>query len=189
MNLNLKYMGKNIILVDENDQQIGKISVLDAHLKNARRHRAVTVFIKNNKGELLITKRSIKKPLWPTYWDGAYSTHQRVGELDQDCCQRRLFEELGQKINLEFKYLFKYEYHIKWSEVFSEWEINHILIAEVNGDFDLTNINSEEISEYKWVSFDYMIKLINNGELQFAPWLKIAITKIQVDKKLLKYFS
>ena len=58
-------------------------------------HRAITAFVFNDKGEILITKRSSEKKLWPGFWDAACSTHVHDGETYEQSGERRLNDELG----------------------------------------------------------------------------------------------
>ena len=194
-------MNPNLILFDQNDQQIGEASVIDGHLHDGRRHRAITAFLRDENGRFLMTKRSLTKPLWPTYWDAAYSTHPRVGETVEACTIRRSKEELGTQIGTGdptcrpnntqsvFTDHLSYEYHIKWNAAFSEWEINHILLANIPSTIDLNNINPEEISDYQWMTWDQITDWVQKDSDLISPWLTIAIQKIQMDPELKKIFS
>ena len=175
-------------MVDADNNQIGSDSVINCHLGNGKRHRAITVFIKNSQNKFLLTRRSLFKPLWPTYWDAGFSTHQRINESLNNCARRRAFEELGIK-NLktdDFKNIFSYEYHLSWNEVFSEWEINHILIADYDGEI---NLNHKESSDIQWLSWSELEKLIENKKELIAPWLEIAVRQIKKNNQLLTYFN
>lgn len=165
-------MNKNIILINSQDEAVGETSVLDAHLGEARLHRAYTAILQNTKGEILLARRSLQKPLWPTYWDGSFSSHPRVDESLEQSCERRVKEELGIEVK-GFKDLFAYTYHIRWNVVFSEWEINHILIAEYNKAF--VNPDPEEVSEYKWMSWGEAREFSVDKKNLVAPWWIIAI--------------
>jgi isopentenyl-diphosphate delta-isomerase len=177
-------MKTNIILVDSNDNQTGEISVVNAHLGDAQRHRAITAFLRNDDDRFLMAKRSLKKPLWPTYWDAAFSTHPRVGETVEACCARRSQEELGIATQ-NYSDLFTYEYHLRWNIVFSEWEINHILIARFNGE---PKLNPEEASDYTWMNWQEILEWSKDSQSVIAPWLTIALKQIVSDPKLLSHF-
>ena len=62
-------MGEYVILVDQNDNPIGKEDKEKCHLPNGKLHRAFTALIFNGDGKLLLTKRSEGKMLWPNDWD------------------------------------------------------------------------------------------------------------------------
>ena len=63
------YSGDNmdefVILVDGNDNPIGKEEKVKCHLPNGKLHRAFTAMIFNKEGKLLLTRRSASKMLWP----------------------------------------------------------------------------------------------------------------------------
>ncbi|NMB57183.1 isopentenyl-diphosphate Delta-isomerase [Candidatus Beckwithbacteria bacterium] len=164
----------NIILVNPQDQQIGEVSKLDAHLFDGKLHRAFTVLLKNKNDEFLLTTRSLKKALWPTFWDGSFSSHPNIGEDLPTACRRRAKEELGIEIKPEFKELFSYSYHIKWNEFFSEYEVNHVLLGNYDGNFDL---NPEEIKNFKWLKWPDLIKFCKKSN-KIAPWFSLALKKI-----------
>ena len=52
---------RDLILVDDNDNQIGTSSKTDCHLGKGLLHRAFSIFIINSKNEIFIQKRSKKK--------------------------------------------------------------------------------------------------------------------------------
>ena len=62
-------MEEYVILVDQNDNPIGKEDKIKCHLPNGRLHRAFTALIFNGDGKLLLTKRGDGKMLWPNDWD------------------------------------------------------------------------------------------------------------------------
>lgn len=186
---------KYLILIDKNDRRTGEVGKIEAHLGRGRRHRAFTAILRNKNGEILTTRRSLKKPLWPTFWDVSFSSHPWVGESLEEACVRRAKEELGIKIE-KVKRLFKYEYHRRWSEAFSEYEINHILLVEYNGKLEL---NPEEISECKWLKIcdlkdeifrqcsipkDGQAGQVGKKAEIFAPWAQIAMSNGFFDKYL-----
>lgn len=166
---------KQLILVDKNDKQIGQIGKLEAHLGRGRRHRAFTVILQNKQGEILLTKRVLQKPLWPTYWDLSFSSHPWAGESLETACQRRAKEELGIEIKT-LKKLFKYQWQESWSNIFSEWEINHILLAKVKGRL---KINKQEISHYQWLVEKKAKDWFKKNAFMIAPWVSLMIKNKQ----------
>ena len=54
-------MEEYVILVDQNDNPIGKEDKVKCHLPNGILHRAFTALIFNGEGKLLLTKRSDKQ--------------------------------------------------------------------------------------------------------------------------------
>ena len=83
---------EELILVDENDVDIGFLSKAECHDGAGQLHRAFSVFLFNDAGELLIQQRSRLKRLWPGYWSNTCCSHPRRGESMDIATQRRLYD-------------------------------------------------------------------------------------------------
>jgi isopentenyl-diphosphate delta-isomerase len=68
----------NLVLVDENDNQVGVKEKIAAHLGDGDLHRAFSILIFNSKGETLVTQRSAEKMLWPLFWDSACASRLKM---------------------------------------------------------------------------------------------------------------
>ena len=105
-------MDEYVILVDENDNPIGKEEKVKCHLPNGKLHRAFTALIFDYSGRLLLTKRSGSKMLWPKYWDGSIASHPREGEEYDQAGERRIPEEIG--VSCKMVEINKFEYHVPY---------------------------------------------------------------------------
>ena len=85
---------ERVILVDKLDNQIGTMSKMEVHQK-AILHRAFSVFILNEKGELMLQQRAHDKYHSPSLWTNTCCSHQREGEGNIEAGKRRLKEEMG----------------------------------------------------------------------------------------------
>src|SRR5690606_41629881 len=83
-----------VILVNELDEQIGTMPKLEAHEK-ALLHRAFSVFVFNDKNELMLQQRALHKYHSPGLWTNTCCSHQREGESNVEAGKRRLQEEMG----------------------------------------------------------------------------------------------
>ena len=179
-------MDEYVILVDENDNPIGKEEKVKCHLPNGKLHRAFTALIFNNEGKLLLTKRSDKKMLWPGYWDGTVASHPRESETYVSSAERRMPEEIG--IDCKMNYMNKFEYHVPYKDIGSENEICGTLIGIVD-DFDETCLIKDEISEIKWIDPDELKNELEQNMDVYCPWMVIALyfldRSIDVDDKFL----
>ena len=79
-----------LILVDENDREIGYRSKVDCHTGHGTLHRAFSIFLFDNRGRVLLQQRAAGKPLWPLYWSNSCCSHPRRGESMQQALHRRL---------------------------------------------------------------------------------------------------
>ena len=85
-----------IILVNEEDQEIGLKEKMQAHI-DGNLHRALSIQLYNSKGEIFIHKRASSKYHCGGLWTNACCSHPHPGELTIDGATRRLYEELGYK--------------------------------------------------------------------------------------------
>lgn len=169
-----------LILVDENDNPIGKEEKVKCHLPNGILHRAFTALLFDNDGRLALTKRANEKMLWPGDWDGTFASHPRESETYISSGERRMPEELGIKGKLD--YLFKFEYHVPYKNIGSENEICGTLIGIVDEPATLKLIEGE-IEEIRWISAEEMFYELTKNPLKYCPWMIIALEFLEKSEK------
>ena len=165
-------MEEYVILVDQNDNPIGKEDKVKCHLPNGKLHRAFTALIFNGEGKLLLTKRSEGKMLWPNDWDGTVASHPRGSETYVSSAERRMPEEIG--ISCKMNYVNKFEYHVPYKDIGSENEICGTLIGTIDS-FDESSMIKDEISEIKWINPDELKNELEQNRDTYCPWMVIAL--------------
>ena len=165
-------MEEYVILVDQDDNPIGKEEKVKCHLPNGKLHRAFTALIFNGDGKLLLTKRSESKMLWPNDWDGTVASHPRESETYVTSAERRMPEEIG--IACKMNYVNKFEYHVPYKDIGSENEICGTLIGTVDS-FDESSLIKDEISETKWINPDELKNELEQNKDAYCPWMVIAL--------------
>jgi len=165
-------MEEYVILVDQDDNPIGKEDKVKCHLPNGKLHRAFTALIFNGDGKLLLTKRSEGKMLWPNDWDGTVASHPRESETYVSSAERRMPEEIG--ISCKMNYVNKFEYHVLYKDIGSENEICGTLIGMVDS-FDNSCMIKDEISEVKWINPDELKSELEQNRDTYCPWMIIAL--------------
>lgn len=160
-----------VILVDENDQQVGLMPKMEAHEK-ALLHRAFSVFVFNENKELMLQRRALHKYHSPGLWTNTCCSHQREGESNIAAGKRRLREEMGFVTELEESISFIYK--APFDNGLTEHEFDHILLGNYEG---LPNLNPDEVSEWKWMSLeDIKLDMISNPDV-YTEWFKIIFDK------------
>ena len=158
---------ENVILVNQNDEQIGLMPKLEAHEK-AILHRAFSVFVLNSKNEIMLQQRASQKYHSPLLWTNTCCSHQREGESNIGAGSRRLFEEMG--FNTELKELFHFIYKAPVDNGLTEHDLDHVMIGYCNED---PKINPEEVEDWKWMKIeDVKIDMGNQPQL-YTVWFKI----------------
>ena len=161
----------NVILVDVHDNQIGLMPKLEAHEKGVL-HRAFSVFIFNNHGELMLQRRALTKYHSPGLWTNTCCSHQRDGESNISSGKRRLKEEMGFDTELFEKTSFIYK--AKFDNGLIEHEFDHVLVGSYNHS---PIINSIEVDSWKWMSLENVKKDINDHPDNYTAWFKIIFEK------------
>jgi len=162
---------EQVILVDENDQQIGLMAKMEAHEK-ALLHRAFSVFVQNDRGEIMLQQRAADKYHSPLLWANTCCSHQRDGEANLDAGKRRLEEEMGFVTDLEEAFSFIYK--APFDNGLTEHELDHVLLGHFNGE---PNINKEEVESYKWMTPEAIKKDISLQPEIYTAWFKIIFEK------------
>jgi len=160
-------MEENVILVDVLDNQLGLMPKMEAHEK-AVLHRAFSVFIFNDEGELMLQQRAAHKYHSPLLWTNTCCSHQRDGESNIEAGKRRLIEEMGFKTNL--KEIFSFVYKAPFDNGLTEHELDHVMIGNFNGT---PKINPDEVASYKWMTLEEVKKDIELQPKLYTAWFKI----------------
>lgn len=158
---------ENVILVNEQDQQIGLMPKLEAHEK-AVLHRAFSVFVLNDKNELLLQQRAHHKYHSPLLWTNTCCSHQREHESNIQAGTRRLEEEMG--FVTEITELFHFIYKAPFDNGLTEHELDHVMIGRYNG---IPKINKEEVEDWKWMSIEDVKKDMQSHPEIYTIWFRI----------------
>ena len=162
---------EKVILVDENDQQIGLMEKIEAHEK-ALLHRAFSVFVLNSKNELMLQRRALHKYHSPGLWTNTCCSHQRDGETTMDAGLRRLQEEMGFVTPLQEKFSFIYK--AEFDNGLTEHEYDHVLLGYFENE---PVINPDEVAEWKWMPILEVKNDIENTPENYTPWFRIIFEK------------
>jgi isopentenyl-diphosphate Delta-isomerase len=158
-----------VVLVDENDNEIGIAEKMEAHEK-ALLHRAFSVFIFNSQGQMLLQQRAAHKYHSPNLWTNSCCSHPRPNESVIDAAKRRLKEEIGLSVKLEKK--FDFVYRTDFDNNLTEYEYDHVFIGYSNND---PKINPEEVRNFKWKTVSEIKTDIILFPNTFTSWFKIAM--------------
>jgi isopentenyl-diphosphate delta-isomerase len=166
-----------IILVDEQNREIGLSEKLAAHQENLL-HRAFSVFLFREapKRELLLQQRAMGKYHCPGLWTNTCCSHPNAGENIINAGQRRVFQELG--IHAELRDIGWFHYNAHFSNGLSENEIDHVLIGTVDNQIKVVP-NPAEILDYRWVTIEELESVLIAEPEKFTPWLKQALRMVK----------
>ncbi|MCE6987573.1 isopentenyl-diphosphate Delta-isomerase [Dyadobacter sp. CY323] len=168
-------MSDQVVLVNENDMEIGLMPKLEAHQKGVL-HRAFSVFIFNSKGEMLLQQRAAGKYHSEGLWSNTCCSHPYPEEPTHEAALRRLEEEMGIQTDLHF--LFSFQYHASLENGLTEHEYDHVFWGVSDKK---PHINLSEVSSYKYLKpADIKLDMIHNPG-DYTEWFKICMDEV-VDK-------
>jgi isopentenyl-diphosphate delta-isomerase len=158
-----------VVLVNEQDEQIGSMPKLEAHQKGLL-HRAFSILVYNSKNEMLIHQRAIGKYHSEGLWTNACCSHPKPGETIIEAAHRRLKEEMNFDCHLQLKFDFIYKTSLE-NNLF-EHEFDHVLSGVFDGVFIP---NSDEVMDFRWVNLSDLKAEVKAKPEAFTFWFKLIL--------------
>ncbi len=159
---------EEVIYVDEHDRELGKGEKLEAHQKGIL-HRAISVFVFNKKGELMLQKRAKQKYHSGGLWTNTCCSHPRPGEDALVAAHRRLKEEMG--FDCELKHVHHLLYRVTFDNGLTEHEYDHMFIGESEAT---PKLNPDEAEDWKWMSPEAIKRDMAKHPERYSHWFKLA---------------
>lgn len=146
-------------ILDEEGNKLGIKLRKDVHI-DGDWHKVAFIFVVNDKGEIILQKRSKEKEANPNKWTASASGHLSAGDTDIEGAIRELEEEIGIKATEnELKYLFTVkEQHFKEDRKISH--ISNVYLLFKNIDIKDLVLQKEEVSEVKYVYYKEFEKML-----------------------------
>jgi isopentenyl-diphosphate delta-isomerase len=177
-------MEENCIIVDNNDNIIGKDTKVNCHLGEGKLHRAFSVLLFNTENKLLIQKRASEKITFPSIWANSCCSHPLYSNNEEEgiigakkAAKRKLSQELGIDTSLielsDIEYITKMHYRSRADKKWIEHEIDYIFV--IKSDVNV-NPNPNEIEKTKYVDQNELQSLFDaadNKSLNIGPWFRL----------------
>lgn len=157
---------EHVVLVDEQDQELGIADKDIIHTQNTPLHRGFSLFLFNLQKQLLLTQRSVSKKTFPGIWTNTVCGHPQLKEKVEDAAMRRLQVELGIG-QTEIRLVSAYRYKFADQQGIVENEICPILVGLCNQQ---PQINPQEVTQYKWTAWSDFLTEIKKRPQVYSPW-------------------
>ena len=155
-----------VVLVDENDKEIGLMEKFQAHTVPAL-HRAVSVFIFNSRKQMLLQRRAESKYHSASLWTNAACTHPYPGESNSVAAARRLKQEMG--LETELREIFHFIYRAEVGKGLIEYEYDHVFIGFSD---ELPKPNLDEVCEYEYIDLADLKERLQNDPNRLTVWFR-----------------
>jgi isopentenyl-diphosphate Delta-isomerase len=155
---------EQVVLVDDADRAIGAASKRAAHDAGLL-HRAVSVFVGDGAGRVLLQRRALEKYHSGGLWTNTACGHPRPGELASDAASRRLWDEMGVRCALDRVGVFRYCAALEGGLV--EHEIDHVFVGQWLG---APRVDPTEVAEWRWSSVGEITRELHTDPTRFTAW-------------------
>lgn len=162
-----------VIVVDEDDRDLGDAAKLDAHERGVL-HRAVSVFAFDRDGRLLIQRRAAGKYHSGGLWSNSACTHPRRDESLDDAARRCMREELGVEC-AEIERRFSFIYRAQVSDALIEHELDHVFAATVD---DAPSPDPLQVDAWRFVTVDEVRAEWAAQPTAFSAWFPLALERL-----------
>lgn len=162
-----------VILVNEQDEEVGVMEKIEAHQK-AVLHRAFSVFIFNSRGEMLLQQRAFSKYHSGGLWTNACCGHPSPGEQTADAAARRLGEEMGFTTPLDE--LFDFTYRSELDNGLTEYELDHVFAGSWDAPVFPTK---EEVNDFCYLSLDEIKHTLAINPQKYTVWFRIIFPRVE----------
>lgn len=155
-----------ILLVDKNDQPVGQETKKNVHIKGLL-HRAFSVFIQDDQGQILLQRRHEEKYHSGGLWTNACCGHPFPDGPDTKTqAMARLKIEMG--IDAQLNYLGQFIYKHQFSPELYEHELDHVYSGHWAGD--PINPHPDEVCDFAWFTVDEIKQWIDERPEDFTIW-------------------
>jgi len=157
-----------VVLVDEQDREVGTALKAEIHTDKTPLHRAFSVFIFDKDGNILVTQRALSKKTWPGIWSNSCCGHPTPGEAYEVAIARRVEQELGVVVQ-KFEKVSDYRYQFTKDGIM-ENEVCPIYRGVVEGELQP---DPTEVDGWKWMEWEEFLETIKTDDQDlWSPWCK-----------------
>ncbi len=173
-------MEQKVILVDQNDKEIGLEDKLKAH-HQGKLHRAISVYIFNSKGQILMQQRAAGKYHSGSLWSNTCCSNCYEGESAESSARRALNDEMGVECNI--KEVFCTIYKTEVGGGLTEHEYLHVFFGRYDGK---PETNKTEVMDWKWIELDELVHDVESNPQKYTEWLKLLLSG-RLQKEILRF--
>lgn len=156
-----------VVLVDAAGQPIGQAEKLSTHHTNTPLHLGFSLYVFNNQGQFLATRRAAVKKVWPTVWTNTVCGHPAPGEAVEAAIRRRAEYELGMQVKDLVCLLPDYTYQTPPYRGIIENEFCPVFAARAVGE---PQPNPLEVDEYRWLEWEEFVKAAGADASDSYSW-------------------
>ncbi|MDP9240230.1 MAG: isopentenyl-diphosphate Delta-isomerase [Actinomycetota bacterium] len=159
--------GELVVLLDQARRPIGTMPKSQVHSADTPLHLAFSVYVFDDRGRFLATRRALTKRTWAGVWTNSCCGHPGPDEDVADAARRRVGQELGLTLERLDLVLPDFAYRATSAERIVENEVCPVFVAVVAGD---PTPAPDEVAEWRWVDWADFRRLAGTAPWAISPW-------------------
>lgn len=174
-----------IVYCDESGVPTGTFPKLAAHDADTKRHLAFSVFLFNDKGELLLQQRALTKKTWPGVWSNSCCGHVMLHESVEQAAKRRLKYELGMTVEKLHLILPDFRYRAEKDGVV-ENEVCPVFVGFTSAQ---PKPNPSEVNDVRWVDWQQFVIEVADPANGYSPWAREEVELLTRNPQFIQFYS
>ena len=168
-------MQELIVVVNDNNDEIGTAPKLTSHNANTPLHRAFSCYVFNKGGKFLLTQRALSKKVFPGVWSNSCCGHPGPGEATTDAIKRRLLYELNLVSETLEVVLPNFRYRAEMEGIV-ENEISPVYFATVSNN---PTPNPKEVEYYEWIAWTKFLQRLKEDPKKYSQWCREQVMELE----------
>lgn len=172
-------IAEHVVLVDEHNNPIGTMPKAEVHSSETPLHRGFSLFLFNDKGELLLQQRALSKKTFPGVWSNTVCGHPAEGEAPQAAASRRLSFELGLDIaEAEIHMILPDFRYTAEMQGIRENEFCPVMAVFKNVE---PEPNPDEVEATQWVDWNTFVQTCQEKPETYSKWAVEEVAEMTKD--------
>ena len=159
-----------VVLLNAEHEPIGDLPRSEVHGRHTPLHLAFSLYVFNDRGETLLTRRALGKRTWPGVWTNTCCGHPRPGETLPEAIRRRLRDELSLEVGELECVLPDFAYRATDASGIEENEVCPVFAARPLHPSAPLLPNPDEVLDWKWVRWHDITEAVRRTPFVFSPW-------------------
>jgi isopentenyl-diphosphate delta-isomerase len=160
-----------VVLLDAEGRPAGSMPKAEVHGPDTPLHLAFSVYLFDDAGNLLATRRALGKRTWPGVWSNSCCGHPAPGEEVAAAARRRVGQELGLRPARMELVLPDFAYRAVAADGIVEHEVCPVFFAHLDGDPEPPPTpDPEEVAEWRWVPWMAFRAVAGTAPWALSPW-------------------
>ncbi len=161
-------------VLDENGRKTGIVKARSQVHRDGDWHRAVNIWVVNDRNEVLLQRRADHKDSWPGYWDISAGGHIVAGEDSLMAAVQELYEELGLVVRPgELDYLGSWKSSTRPAPDFINNSFNDLYLLRTSQEIVDLTLQEAEVSEARFLPVAELRRMVENppesGQMRLVP--------------------